>query len=136
MFELHPRLAADSVHVAMLKLCEVRLCNDANYPWLILVPQRLDIRDVHELPADLQQLLMEEICFVSAQLQLMTEAQKMNVAALGNMVPQLHVHVVARFETDPAWPGAIWGAVPGEPYAQAHLSETIAKMQQALSPAL
>lgn len=117
----------------MLNLCEVRLCNDATYPWLILVPQYPGIRDVHELAPEFQKILMEEICFVSKRLQTMTKAQKMNVAALGNMVPQLHVHVVARFENDAAWPGAIWGAVPGEPYTPPHLSETVAKIQQVLS---
>jgi diadenosine tetraphosphate (Ap4A) HIT family hydrolase len=135
MFSLHPRLAADSVSVLTLSLCEVRLIRDANYPWLILVPQREAIREIHDLSVVDQQLLMEEISRVSKSLQAHCEAPKMNVAALGNMVPQLHIHVVARFESDPSWPGAIWGTVPAVPYTDGALSETVRTLAERMQAA-
>lgn len=131
-FKLHERLAADSALVGHLRLCQVRLSHDANYPWLILVPQRADIREIHALTEDDQEMLTREIVWVSQRLETLTGATKMNVAALGNMVPQLHVHIVARFESDPAWPGAIWGAVDANPYSPDALAETIDAVREAL----
>jgi len=115
-FSLHTQLAVDTEWVATLSLCRVLLMNDSNYPWLILVPERAHVRELHELSDADQQTLMREITTVSAMLQEALEADKMNVAALGNMVPQLHVHVIARYIGDPAWPGPVWGKVPAVPY--------------------
>ncbi|WP_262693345.1 HIT domain-containing protein [Kordiimonas aquimaris] len=131
-FELHPQLAQDSAHVTMLSLCEVRLINDANYPWLLLVPQIAGIREIHQLSDANQQTLMHEITHVSKCCEAVTGADKMNVAALGNMVPQLHVHVIARFETDAAWPGPVWGVVPAIPYEQSRLDMFADKIKAAL----
>lgn len=89
MFDLHPQLAADTVPVTTLQLCDVRLITDANYPWIILVPMQEGVREIHQLSAADQQLLMQEIAFVSEKLEAFSKADKMNVATLGNMVPQL-----------------------------------------------
>ena len=133
-FVLHERLAADSVLVTKLLLCEVRLITDANYPWLILVPRRADIREIHRLTVEDQLQMVQEITQVSEALESHTGAMKMNVAALGNMVPQLHVHIVARFENDAAWPGPIWGVVDNIPYEDGALKALVFALRQTVSP--
>lgn len=115
-FTLHPQLAADTARVMQLHLCDVRRMNDRRFPWLILVPARDGLREIHDLAETDQQLLWSEITAVSSRLQAVTAADKMNVAALGNQVPQLHVHVIARFTTDPAWPAPVWGRLPPDPF--------------------
>jgi diadenosine tetraphosphate (Ap4A) HIT family hydrolase len=116
-FVLHPQLEKDTLPLADLPLCELRLMNDSQYPWVILVPKRQAVRDITDLePAD-QDALWPELARVEAALKSVTNAEKMNVAALGNMVPQLHIHVIARFREDPAWPKPVWGQVPAVPYA-------------------
>ena len=132
MFTLHPRLAADTVPVVEWPLCRVLLMNDANYPWLVLVPEVPDAVDLHGLEAGQAQEVMREIQHASRVLAELAGAHKMNVAALGNVVPQLHVHVIARFEDDPAWPRPVWGVVPARPYAPAELDATLAELREAL----
>ena len=118
-FALDSRLETDTLHLGDLLLSRVRLMNDARFPWLILVPRKPDLREFTDLAAPERAMLMEEIAAASAALQDATGAQKLNVGALGNRVPQLHVHVVARFEGDSAWPAPVWGNGRGEPYADA-----------------
>ena len=116
-FKLHPQLAADTFEIANWSLCRVLLTNDANYPWLILVPRKTGLRDFDELsPADMA-IVGEEIREASKTLRNLYRPDKMNVAALGNQVPQLHIHVIARFHSDAAWPNPIWGVNPAKPYA-------------------
>ena len=115
-FTLHPRLAADTVPVGDLPLCSVLLMGDARFPWLILVPRRAELREVTDLPAGARADLMEEIAEASRALQAETGAEKLNLGALGNVVAQLHVHVVARFAADAAWPGPVWGSGASVPY--------------------
>lgn len=105
--------------------------NDSTYPWLILVPQRPDLRDLHDVPAADHGPLMAEISRASSALQQFVNPDKLNVAALGNMVPQLHIHVIARFTTDPAWPGPVWGVVPARPYDDA-LERTAGRLRDVL----
>lgn len=131
-FTLHPQLAKDTVFVKKLVLCRVLLMKDSSYPWVVLVPERGDIREIHQLSEDDQQLLMREITFTAERLETLFQADKMNVAALGNMVPQLHVHVIARFECDAAWPGPVWGAVPAKPYGPGKLETMVGRMKDAL----
>lgn len=115
-FALHPRLAADTLVVGDLPLCRVLLMADARFPWLILVPRRPELREVTDLsPAD-RAVLMEEIAAASHALARETGAEKLNLGALGNVVSQLHIHVVARFAADAAWPGPVWGSGPPLPY--------------------
>jgi diadenosine tetraphosphate (Ap4A) HIT family hydrolase len=111
-FTLHPQLERDTVPVGDLALSRVLLMNDANYPWLILVPRRADIIEIVDLAEDDRLQLMREIAQASAALKALTECEKLNVAAIGNVVPQLHVHVVARRHSDVAWPKPVWGAAP------------------------
>ncbi len=132
MFTLHPRLAADTVVLGDFPLSQLLLMNDASYPWLILVPRRADIREVHELSDADQLQLIRESSWVSERLALQLQATKMNVANLGNMVPQLHWHVIARFEGDPAWPKPVWGQLPAEPYTDEELLETLHILKAAL----
>jgi len=131
MFVLHERLVADTVEVCDWPLSRVLLCNDVNFPWLILVPMRDGLRDFHDLvPAD-RPLAMDEIDRASRALQEIHGSDKINVAALGNMVPQLHIHVIARFTTDAAWPGPIWGVVDAVPYEPAALAATLERLRGA-----
>ena len=116
LFELHPRLGADTFFVADWPLCRVLLMNDARFPWLILVPRRQALCDFDEVALDDKAALQGEIDLASRVLRSVTSAEKLNVAALGNMVPQLHVHVVARFAADAAWPAPVWGVGEAEPY--------------------
>jgi diadenosine tetraphosphate (Ap4A) HIT family hydrolase len=115
-FALHPRLAADSAPVVDWTLSRVLLMNDARYRWLILVPRRANLVELFDLTASDRQVLTEEIAFAAELLKRLTAATKINVGALGNLVPQLHVHVVARSPGDPAWPGPVWGHSPAVPY--------------------
>lgn len=117
---LHPQLVADSLVLGDLPLCRVLLANDRQYPWLILVPKRAALREIHHLSEADQQQLMRESCAVAGVLENELSAEKINVAALGNMVPQLHVHHVARFSTDAAWPAPIWGKHPAKAYDKPH----------------
>ncbi len=122
-FTLHPTLARDTVEVARLPLCRVLLMKDRRFPWLILVPERESVREIHELtPAD-RHALIEEIARASEVLARLFDPDKLNVGALGNIVPQLHVHLVARTTTDPAWPGPVWGFGVAESYTDGELEE-------------
>jgi diadenosine tetraphosphate (Ap4A) HIT family hydrolase len=116
-FELHPRLAADTHSVDDWPLCRVLLMDDARFPWVLLVPRIPGAVEIHRLaPSERGQLLDEQVRAASA-LERVTEAPKLNVGALGNLVPQLHVHVIARFPDDAAWPGPVWGVPGREPWA-------------------
>ncbi|MDI4639139.1 MULTISPECIES: HIT domain-containing protein [Halomonadaceae] len=108
-FTLHPRLAADTLLITDLPLCQVRLMNDARYAWLVLVPRRDDIREVYELSAADQAQLWKEATALGKALMAAREGDKLNLATLGNMVPQLHLHVIVRHAGDAAWPGPVWG---------------------------
>ena len=131
-FALHPTLARDTVEVARLSLCRVLLLNDRRFPWLILVPERDSMRDLDELSPGDRAMLIEEIAAASGALRQLFRPDKLNVGALGNIVPQLHVHVVARFRTDAAWPGPVWGSGAAEPYTESDLEETRGRLASAL----
>lgn len=133
MFQLHPQLAADTREVMRLGLCRVLLMNDRRFPWLILVPERAGIREIHQLSAADRAVLIEEAARTAQAMERLYKADKMNVAALGNQVPQLHVHVIARFTTDPAWPTPVWGKGKAEPYDAAAMESAIAAVKGALA---
>ena len=111
-WSLHPQLAADTTPVGDLALARVLLANDANYPWLILVPRRPGLIELIDMDPNEQVQLIGEIDAAARVLKAITECEKLNIAALGNVVAQLHVHVVARRHSDAAWPKPVWGAVP------------------------
>nr|WP_246453963.1 HIT family protein [Rhizobium soli] len=110
------RIARDSDLIATLDLCQLRIQNDSRWPWLVMVPQRADMTEIFELSEADHALLSAEVNHVAAALKEITCATKINVGALGNIVRQLHVHVIARFEGDANWPGPIWGYGSAEPY--------------------
>jgi diadenosine tetraphosphate (Ap4A) HIT family hydrolase len=132
MFELHPRLAEDSIVIGRFDLSLLLLSKDANYPWCILVPQREELVEIHHLSEDDQLQLMRESCRLSEVMTSLFNAHKMNVAALGNLVRQLHVHHIARFSDDGAWPQPIWGKLPVKAYTSEQLAERIKRLQNAL----
>jgi len=111
-FLLHSQLVADTTLVGEFPLCQVLLTNDGNFPWLILVPKINAITEFHELTDEQQAQFLIESNAVSRLLKDGLNADKINIAALGNMVPQLHIHHVARFKEDPCWPKPIWGQLP------------------------
>ena len=131
-FVLDGRLEADTHPVVALGLCELRLMDDSRWPWLILVPRRRDVREVHALrPLD-QVLLTHEQVLVSGALQAVTGCRSVNVAALGNVVAQLHVHVVARDRGDPNWPAPVWGHGERIGYRSAERDALIERVREAL----
>jgi diadenosine tetraphosphate (Ap4A) HIT family hydrolase len=134
MFELHAQLARDCAVVGDLSLCRVLLMNDRRFPWLLLVPRRPDISEIFQLTALDQRLLWEEVGLVTAALAGDSRADKMNVATLGNVVQQLHIHVVARYQGDAAWPGPVWGCGSADPFAEEALAARGAALQELLAP--
>jgi diadenosine tetraphosphate (Ap4A) HIT family hydrolase len=132
-FTLHPTLDRDTVEITRLPLCRVLLMKDRRFPWLILVPERKTVREIYELPPEDRRQLIEEIAVVSEVLERLFRPAKLNLGALGNIVPQLHVHVVARFVTDPAWPGPVWGSGPAVPYTKTELEEARERLAAALN---
>jgi diadenosine tetraphosphate (Ap4A) HIT family hydrolase len=131
-FELDPRLDADSLFLADWPLCRVLRMNDRAYPWLILVPRRKGVREIIDLnPAD-QQTLLGEIAQASRAISKSLRPEKLNVAALGNVVPQLHVHVIGRFTDDPAWPRPIWGVQKPAPFTSAEAKLEIRQWRERL----
>jgi diadenosine tetraphosphate (Ap4A) HIT family hydrolase len=135
-WSLDPLLERDTVAVGDMPLCHVLLINDANYPWVLLVPRRRGIIEIVELDYIEQAQLMGEITQASRSLKTITGCDKINIAALGNVVPQLHVHVIARSRGDAAWPKPVWGAVPARAYDESSLQTLLIQLRQrlALSP--
>ena len=131
-FALHERLAADTVPVADWALSRVLLMDDARFPWLILVPRRPGLTDIHDLTHAEGLVLMEELTRASGGLKRETQAAKINIGALGNLVPQLHLHVVARNPSDPAWPDSVWGHGPAVPYAPEARGTLLDRLRQRL----
>jgi diadenosine tetraphosphate (Ap4A) HIT family hydrolase len=132
-FSLHERLRADTIELTRWALSIVLLMNVRHWPWLVLVPRRPAIREIHELQETDQRALTAEIVRASRTLTSLVQPHKINIAALGNVVPQLHVHVIARFTDDPAWPKAVWGSLPPEPYPPVELQQRVKSFQKALA---
>ncbi|WP_298447561.1 HIT family protein [uncultured Marinobacter sp.] len=132
-FRLHERLAVDTVSLGRTSLCEIRLMNDKTWPWVLLVPALAGIREIYQLSPEQQHQLMRESSALSRGMMVTFGGVKMNVAALGNMVPQLHLHHIVRFEGDPAWPGPVWGKQPPVPYEEHELAEVRLSLATVLS---
>jgi len=133
MFELDPRLEADTHMLGDFPLCRLLLMNDANYPWFILVPRREGVREIFELSTADQHALLQESSFLAQRLHNVFGAGKINIAALGNQVPQLHLHHIVRYQNDAAWPGPVWGAHPARPYGQKELAAMLLKVGMVLN---
>ncbi|HEX4553812.1 MAG TPA: HIT family protein [Xanthobacteraceae bacterium] len=131
-WSLHAQLEKDTVPVGDLSLSRLLAVNDANFPWLVLVPRRAGASEIIDLPEAEQAQLMAEIARVAGVLKSITSCDKLNVAAIGNVVPQLHVHVVARRMDDAAWPRPVWGAVPAKPYGAGELARFIAALRRVI----
>lgn len=132
-FALDPRLAADSHGVAELALSSLRLMDDSQYPWLILVPRVAGARELIDLDPAQRRQLGAETDQAARLLRQAFAPFKLNVAALGNVVEQLHVHVIARFRDDPAWPAPVWGRLPVRPYVAEHLAERLHRLRAVLA---
>lgn len=127
---LHPQLERDTASLGDLPLSRVRVSNDANYPWLILVPRRPDIVEVIDLDEADQAQLMTEVARVAGALRDVTACHKLNIAALGNVVAQLHVHIIARFRSDAAWPNPVWNVVPPRAYRREDLDKVTGALRE------
>jgi len=132
-WSLHPRLEQDTVPVGDLPLSRLLVHNDANYPWLLLVPRRPEACEIIDLDEADRQQLMAEIAMASRVLKAVTMCDKLNVAAIGNVVPQLHVHVLARRRDDAAWPKPVWGTVPARAYDLAERERFVAALRRELA---
>lgn len=130
---LHDRLKADTAEVTRLDLSLLLLMNARQWPWLILVPQRPEVREIHDLAAVDRAMLMDEITRCSRLLADLFKPDKINIGALGNIVPQLHVHIVARSKTDPAWPKPVWGTIASELYTPDELATRLADIRRTLT---
>lgn len=129
MFVLDARLQQDTLPIGDFPLCRLLLSNDTNYPWFILVPRRADISELFELDARDQEQLWRETTFLAQLLKSVFAADKMNVATLGNVVSQLHMHVIVRQADDIAWPGPVWGRHPAQPYSVEQVAALTERLQ-------
>lgn len=132
MFKLHEKLVQSTTPLGQFKLSLVLLHNDANYPWVVLVPKRTNIREIHHLSEADQIQLIRESSHLSEVMSDIFAPETMNIAALGNLVPQLHVHHVARFESDACWPKAVWGTTEFVPYAASEQAARSARLIDSL----
>lgn len=132
MTELHPQLEKDCLLLGQFELCKLLLMNDANYPWFILVPDRQGITEIYQLTELEQQQLMRESSIMARLLVGEFRAEKVNIAALGNIVPQLHLHHIGRYHSDPAWPAPVWGVCSAHAYDDEALQVLIDKTLEAL----
>lgn len=135
-FQLHPQLAKDCIDIGRFDLCRLLMMNDSQYPWFILVPEIENIREIYQLSKPQRGQLQEESCYLSEQLTRMFSADKMNIAAIGNLVSQLHVHHVVRYRTDKAWPAPIWGKFSVIPYPDEQRDERLSRVKAQLGPDL
>jgi diadenosine tetraphosphate (Ap4A) HIT family hydrolase len=131
-FTLHPQILKDTIAIGDLPLSHVRLMNDTTYPWLLLMPRRADASELIDLDEADRIQLMVEIAQVSEVLKRHTGCDKLNVASLGNAVPQLHVHIIARFRNDAAWPKPVWGQVPAVAYLESAASDFVSQLRTKL----
>ncbi|SMF03228.1 HIT domain-containing protein [Pseudobacteriovorax antillogorgiicola] len=131
-FVLDPQLEKDCHHFGKMKLCQVLLMNDRQYPWFILVPERDGVREIYQLERDDQISFLIESNLLSKALEGLFKPDKLNVAALGNVVPQLHIHHIVRYKNDACWPKPVWGQKPPVPYAAAELEELKQRFKEAM----
>jgi len=133
-FSLHPQLTADTLPIGELSICRLLLMNNKQFPWLILVPKRVGLREVFDLSPEDYSLVMQEVRSIAEPFAHHTKADKINIAMLGNMVPQLHIHIIARFTSDAAWPNPVWNSgVAATTYRESELSEKLAQLRTAFN---
>lgn len=128
-FTLHPRLAEDAVTLGRFGLCRLLLMNDSRYPWFILVPEKTGLTEIYQLSQADQIILTAESSLLAENLAAFYQADKMNIAAIGNLVPQLHIHHIVRYKTDAAWPAPVWGKFDRIPYTQDRIAAITEQVQ-------
>ena len=132
LFQLHPRLIQDCITIGRFDLCQLLMMNDSQYPWFILVPEKADITEIYQLSKADQHTLTQESSYLAENLATLYKADKMNIAAIGNLVPQLHLHHVVRYQVDQAWPAPIWGKFAAVPYTHEQMTENIDRVKKQL----
>ena len=132
LFQLHPRLKEDCIAIGRFDLCQLLMMNDSQYPWFILVPEKAAITEIYQLSKPDRQTLTEESSFLAEKMAALYQADKMNIAAIGNLVPQLHIHHVVRYQTDKAWPAPIWGKFAAVPYTRQQIADNIDRVKERL----
>jgi diadenosine tetraphosphate (Ap4A) HIT family hydrolase len=135
-YKLHETLAADCLPVGHLDLCELLMMNDSSYPWFILVPRRHAITEIFQLNEADRQKLLKESCLLAETLQRLFKPEKLNIATIGNLVPQLHIHHIARFHDDICWPATVWGRMPKQIYEISTAETRIQEIRTTLEPYL
>jgi diadenosine tetraphosphate (Ap4A) HIT family hydrolase len=135
-FQLHPRLQQDCITIGRFELCRLLMMNDSQYPWFILVPEISNLTELYQLDKTQREMLMEESCYLAENLAKLFQADKMNIANIGNMVAQLHIHHIVRYQTDNAWPAPVWGRFAAVPYTEAQREERVSQVTARLSEKL
>ena len=131
-FQLHPRLQQDCITIGHFELCRLLMMNDSQYPWFVLVPEKADMSEIYQLTKPDRELLTEESSYLAENLAELYQADKMNIAAIGNMVPQLHIHHIVRYQTDRAWPAPVWGKFDAVPYTEQQITDNLARLRKKL----
>lgn len=131
-FQLHPRLKQDCIAIGRFELCQLLMMNDRQYPWFVLVPERVGVQEIYQLRKTERQLLTEESSHLAKNIAALYQADKMNIAAIGNIVPQLHIHHIARYQTDKAWPAPVWGKFDAIPYTEREIADNVARIKDQL----
>jgi diadenosine tetraphosphate (Ap4A) HIT family hydrolase len=119
--------------IGRFELCRLLMMNDSQYPWFILVPERADLQEIYQLSKTERELLTEESSYLAENLAVLYKADKMNIAAIGNMVPQLHIHHIVRYRADKAWPAPVWGKFDAVPYTEQQATDSIAGIKERLT---
>ena len=132
-FQLHPRLQQDCITIGRFELCQLLMMNDSHYPWFILVPEKADIQELYQLSKPEQFTLLEESSYLAENLAALYKADKMNIAAIGNLVPQLHIHHIVRYQNDKAWPDPVWGKFAALPYTEQQIADNITRIKKQLN---
>jgi diadenosine tetraphosphate (Ap4A) HIT family hydrolase len=135
-FQLHPQLQQDGIFIGRFELCRLLMMNDSQYPWFILVPEIANVSELYQLNQAQRSLLMQESCYLSENLADLFHADKMNIANIGNMVAQLHIHHIVRYRTDIAWPAPVWGKFTAIPYTESQIQERISQLNMRLGSSL
>ncbi len=128
-FKLHPCLEQDCIAIGRFELCRLLMMNDSLYPWFILVPERADLQEIYQLSKADRELLTEESSYLAENLAELYKADKMNIAAIGNRVPQLHIHHIVRYQVDKAWPAPVWGKFAAVPYTDRQIADNLTRIK-------
>ncbi|CAA9892916.1 Diadenosine tetraphosphate (Ap4A) HIT family hydrolase [Candidatus Methylobacter favarea] len=132
-FTLHPRLQQDCIVIGRLQLCQLLMMNDSRYPWFVLVPEKAQLVEIYQLNKAERKLLIEESSYLAEHLAALYKADKINIAAIGNLVPQLHIHHIVRYQTDKAWPAPVWGKFDAVPYTEQEITDNITLLKNRLN---